>query len=130
MLRTKTSTPNILRAILAVMGLGFFNLVFVLGPFLVVVGALIGLFAGAVALSVSGAAALIASLFLPVIANNVPVSVSMPGGIYYTQFAAIAISIGIGSLGLLSTIGLWKLAAGLYKLTIRYLKFNISIVNK
>ena len=38
---SSTSVNNILRAVLAVVGLGFFNLVFVLGPFLGLVGVLV-----------------------------------------------------------------------------------------
>jgi uncharacterized membrane protein len=125
-----TSTKNIFKAVLAVVGLGFFNLVFILGPFLGIVGVLIGLFAAAISIVISGAAVLGVSIFLPALVNYIPVAVSLPGGVYYSQTAMIFLSIGIGSMGLLATIGVWKLVKLFCSLTIRYLKFNINIVNK
>lgn len=123
-----TSTNNIFRAVLAVVGLGFFNLFFVLGPFLGIVGIIIGLFAAALALTVSGIAAFLASLFYPLYINILPIEISLPAGI--SQIAMIFISIGIGSLGVLSTIGVAKLAQFLYEVTIRYLRYNIEIVKR
>lgn len=116
------SVRNITGAVFSVIGLGFINLVFLLGPFLGVVGALIGFFAAAIAMTLSGIVGIIAAVFAPVL----PGLISMP----VNQGAAMFAMLGIACLGVLMFIGCYYLAKGLYTVTIKYLKFNLSIIQK
>ena len=115
-----TSASNIMRAIFAAVGLGFFNLVIVLGPAIGLIGILVALFAVAFAITVSGAAVLFGTLLGPVFAWNV-----------YIPFAAVVsipLGIGLTALGLLSIIGTFYLTKFSYKLSISYLKMNLQII--
>ncbi len=115
-----TSASNIMRAIFAAVGLGFFNLVIVLGPAIGLIGILVALFAAAFAITVSGAAVLLGTLLGPVFAWNV-----------YIPFAAVVsipLGIGLTALGLLSIIGTFYLTKFFYKLSISYLKMNLQII--
>ena len=115
-----TSASNIMRAIFAAVGLGFFNLVIVLGPAIGLIGILVALFAAAFAITVSGAAVLFGTLLGPVFAWNV-----------YIPFAAVVsipLGIGLTALGLLSIIGTFYLTKFFYKLSISYLKMNLQII--
>ena len=115
-----TSASNIVRAIFAAVGLGFFNLVIVLGPAIGLIGILVALFAAAFAITVSGAAVLLGTLLGPVFAWNV-----------YIPFAAVVsipLGIGLTALGLLSIIGTFYLTKFFYKLSISYLKMNLQII--
>lgn len=115
-----TSASNIMRAIFAAVGLGFFNLVIVLGPAIGLIGILVALFAVAFAITVSGAAVLFGTLLGPVFAWNV-----------YIPFAAVVsipLGIGLTALGLLSIIGTFYLTKFFYKLSISYLKMNLQII--
>ena len=115
-----TSVNNIMRAIFAAVGLGFFNLVIVLGPAIGLLGIFVALFAAAFAITVSGAAVLFGTLLGPVFAWNV-----------YIPFAAVVsipLGIGLTALGLLSLIGTFYLTKFFYKLCISYLKMNLQII--
>ncbi len=63
---TSESAPNIIRAIFASIGLGLFNLIIVLAPFIVIIALLIAFFAIAIALTVGGFSILLASIVGPV----------------------------------------------------------------
>ena len=115
-----TSASNIIRAIFAAVGLGFFNLVIVLGPAIGLIGILVALFAVAFSITISGLAVLFGTLMGPVFA----------WGIYIPFAAAVSIPLGIGltALGLLSIIGAFYLTKFFYKLSINYLKMNLQII--
>jgi len=115
-----TSASNIIRAIFAAVGLGFFNLVIVLGPAMGLLGIFVALFASAFAITISGVAVLFGTLIGPVFAWNV-----------YIPFAAVVsipLGIGLTALGLLSLIGTFYLTKFFYKLSISYLKMNLQII--
>lgn len=114
------SVNNIMRAIFAAVGLGFFNLVIVLGPAIGLIGILVALFAVAFAITISGVAVLFGTLMGPVFAWNI-----------YIPFAAVVsipLGIGLTALGLLSIIGAFYLTKFFYKLSIGYLKMNLQII--
>ena len=117
---TDASTSNILRAIFAVGVLGFFNLIFILGPFIGLVGVLIGFFAAAVGISVSGIVVFFASIFQPI----------LPDFMNFTVHPAVGIFTGAGltSLGILFFIGVYYLAKLFYILTLKYLKLNLRLI--
>ena len=115
-----TSASNIIRAIFAAVGLGFFNLVIVLGPAIGLIGILVALFASAFAITVSGVALLFGTLIGPVFAWNVYIP--------FTAVVSIPLGIGLTALGLLSLIGVFYLTKFFYKLSIGYLKMNLQII--
>lgn len=119
---TDKSAKHITGAVFAVLGLGFINLVFILGPYLGIVGVLLGLFAASFGLIIAGIVGIIAAIFQPIL----PGVISMP----VDQGAAIFAMVGIGCLGLLLLMGSCYLAKLLYAATIKYLKFNLRIIQK
>jgi uncharacterized membrane protein len=116
------SVKHITGAVFSVLGLGFINLVFILGPYLGIVGVLLGLFGASVGVVVAGIVGIIAAIFAPVL----PGIISMP----VNQGAVIFATVGVECLGILMFIGCCYLAKLLYTVTIRYLKFNLSIIQK
>jgi uncharacterized membrane protein len=117
----KTASPvNITRAVFATLGLGFFNLIFVLGPFVAIACVLIALFASAIAFTATGITVFFAAIFGPLFPQYVSV--------LFNPAAAIFGSIGVACLGILFFIGDVYLAKLLYKLFLRYIKFNIRII--
>ena len=123
--QTSASTGNMLRAVVAVISLGFFNLVFVIGPFMGIVGVLIGIFAAACGLIIAGVAVLISVFAFPIIGPYL----NVPGFFYANPVGLVALSLGLTSLGLLFFIGNFYLAKLFYRGTIKYLQMNIRIIN-
>jgi uncharacterized membrane protein len=115
-----TSAANITRAVFATLGLGFFNLIFVLGPFIAIAVIPVVLFASAIAITASGITVFFVSIFGPLFPN------------YFTALInpAVAIfgSIGITCFGILFFIGGIYLSKVLYRLFVRYIKFNLRII--
>lgn len=116
------SASNIFKAILATAGLGFFNLVFVLGPLLGVLGTLFGLFAASLGMVFGGLFGFIITIFKPAIHGVIYTS----GDTAFSLFA----SVGVCSLGLLFFIANCYIARFLYKLILRYLKWNLEIITR
>ena len=117
-----TSTGNIFRAVLAAVGMGFFNIIFILGPFFGFLGVLIGLFAAAAGIIVSGIGIIMALLLAPAFPSYISMDVN---GVF-----AVFTAIGIICFGLLFFIGDCYLAKFFYRATIKYLKWNIEIIKK
>lgn len=109
----KTATAgNVLRAVWAVIGLGFFNLLIVLGPFIALVSiVLAGWFSGFV---------FVVSPLLYVI--NVVVSPEI--FTLYELFFTLLLS----GLGIFIVIGLYYVTRLLVKGFVKYLNFNVSMV--
>ncbi|MGE7877606.1 DUF1700 domain-containing protein [Peribacillus muralis] len=105
-----TSAGNVMRAVWAVIGLGFFNLVIVLGPFIALVGVVI-----------AGWASAIAFILAPVFALlNLMVSSFQ----LFDLFFALALC----GIGIFMAMGMFVATRALTKGFIRYLKFNASLV--
>lgn len=115
-----TSPVNITRAVFATLGLGFFNLIFILGPFVAIVAVLIALFACAIASTATGITVFFAAIFGPLFPHYVSV--------LFNPAVAIFGSIGVACLGILFFIGDVYLSKLLYRLFLRYIKFNIRII--
>lgn len=109
---SQVTTGNILRAVWAVIGLSFFNLVIVLGPFIGLLGVLIG-----------GWVAGIAFIASPLL---VFVNVLIYPGTF--EWFDLFFSIGLCGLGLFIAIGLYFATKGIVYGFVRYLKFNINLV--
>ena len=115
-----TSAVNITRAVFASLGIGFFNLVFILGPFIAIVAVLISLFATAIGITASGITVFFASIFGPFFPQYYAVLIN--------PAVAIFSSIGLTCFGILFFIGDIYLAKLLYRLFVRYIKFNLRII--
>jgi uncharacterized membrane protein len=120
---TNASCGNIFKAVIAAGALGFFNLIFVLGPFLGLIGVMIGLFAAALGLLIGGLGAILGTLLSPVF----PYFINLGGlDIGFLLFS----SVGITCLGLLFFIGDCYLARLFSKGTLKYIKWNIEVIKK
>lgn len=117
----KETTPiNITRAVFASLGLGFFNLIFILGPFGAIAGVLVGLFGAAIGATAGGITGLLGTIFSPLFPEYFNLIVNPAVGIFA--------SIGVICFGVLFFIGDMYLARALFRLFIRYIKFNVRIV--
>ncbi|GAB3062059.1 DUF1700 domain-containing protein [Virgibacillus ainsalahensis] len=106
------TTGNIFRAVWAVIGLGFFNLVIVLGPFIAMTAVIIAGWVVAAAFIASPLLVLINSLIYPQI----------------FEFFDLFFSIGLAGLGLFIAIGVYFASRAVTSGFIRYLKYNVRIV--
>jgi uncharacterized membrane protein len=114
------SCGNIFHAIMATLGLGLFNLVFVLAPFILLVVMLLVVFLVGVTFAISGPAALVYAILQ---------ILGFPSfSIWLSPVAGIFISVGITAVGLLLVIGDFYLARFFYLIGIRYLKWNIHMI--
>ncbi|WP_043934731.1 DUF1700 domain-containing protein [Bacillus sp. EB01] len=103
---------NIFRAVWAVIGLGFFNLVIVLGPFVALVGIIIAGWLVGVSFVAS------------------PILVLINVAIYPQIFELydLFFSIGLAGLGLFIAIGMFFATRSLTNGFVRYLKYNVRVV--
>jgi uncharacterized membrane protein len=106
------SVRNISQAILATIGLGFFNLVIMVGPIVAILGAFVGISGAAIALTLSPLAWVVSLWFYS-------------SDMIWLEFF---ISLTICSVGLLLSAGMLYVGKFLYDLLVRYLKFNVRIV--
>ncbi len=108
-------------AILVGFAMVLFNLVFVLGPYCGLAGALAGLFAASVGMAVGGAGSLLMLIFSPLISRFVQLELSnVP--------ALVFLSIGTAALGALFFLGNLFLAKWFGKLTARYVRWNAKVI--
>ena len=114
------SCRNIFHAVIATLGLGLFNLVFVLMPFILLVVMLLVFFGIGVLIAFFGLAGVIFSL-LQILGFSA-------FSIWLSPLAGVFFSIGMTSTGLLMVIGDYYLARFFYHVGIRYLKWNISVI--
>ncbi|MBW9148281.1 DUF1700 domain-containing protein [Clostridium sp. CM028] len=114
------SSGNIGRAIIAAVGLGFFNII-LLGPFIGIVGVLIGLYATAFGFTISGIVVVLGTFLKLIFPSYISMDVNW--------IISIAIGMGLSAVGALMFIGCKHLTKWLYKVTIKYLKTNIKIIN-
>lgn len=117
---THSSFRNMGRAILATIGLGLFNIIVVLIPAVILLVMLI-------ILLLIGLAHAVAGFILAIL------SIAEITGIHDTAeillpSAGICIGIGLGALGILIIIADGYCARWIYRLAIRYLKWNISVI--
>ena len=119
---TDSSIGNIVRAVLAAFGMGFFNLIFVVGPFFAIVGVLIGLFAAGTGITLAGVGVFLALIIHP-IAPYIPINYAgvNEGVIVFT-------AVGLVCMGLLFIIGVSYLFKYFFKGTVRYLRWNMDII--
>jgi len=112
---------RIVRALFASTSLGLFNAIVIVGPYAGLVGGMLGLWAGAGALALSGVAAILTLIAAPLFPSIIVV-----GGINIA--ALVFASIGASALGVLAVFGMWKLTRLFLEMTRRYVLFNLRIV--
>ena len=118
------STNNILRAVLASIGLGLFNLILVLGPFLGLLGLLVGIFAASLGLVFVGLVLFADALFGPL--NSA--FVQMPYVLAIEPLFTGPLGVGIFAIGILIFILGIVFGRLIYRLSIKYLKFNLKMI--
>jgi uncharacterized membrane protein len=106
------TTGNIFRALWAVIGLGFFNIVIVLGPFIAIAAIIIAGWAVGVSFVASP---------LLVIANVIVFPQTF-------ELFDLFFSIGLVGLGLFIVIGMYFATRSVTIGLVRYLKYNVSVV--
>lgn len=108
----KATIGNVFRAVWATIGLGFFNLVIVLGPFIALVGLILGGWAIGMSFIVSPLLVLINAVIFP----------------ETFELFEMFVSIGLTGLGLFIMIGMFFATRGLIHAFVRYLQFNVKLV--
>ncbi|MCK5762959.1 MAG: DUF1700 domain-containing protein, partial [Clostridiales bacterium] len=118
------STDNIIKAIIASIGLGIFNIVLVLGPFLGLIGVVIAIFAVSIALVTSGMVIFIDSVIMPISF----LYLYLPKYLMLNPTISVFLSMSLVMIGvLIFVLGIF-LCRGIYHLTVRYLKFNLKMI--
>ncbi len=118
---TDRNAKSVFRAVMAAAGLGLFNIIVVIGPFFGIVGVLIGLWASALGVGLSGVGTIAAVGFSPVIRAFIPLS---GAGIVFTAFTGI----GLTAFGGLFGIGMVYVTKWFAKMTLAYVKATVRIV--
>jgi len=127
--RADDNTNNIafiFKAIIASVSLSFFNLIFVLGPYLGLVGVLIGLWAAAISITLSGIVLSIGSIFgpvIPIIIDEIHLTSD-----FIINLAGFLSGIVMFSIGGLAVIGMMIITKYFFAGTVNYLKSNIKII--
>lgn len=124
----ESKAGNVFKAVIASFSLGFFNIVFVLGPYLGLVGAMIGLWAAALSLMLSGVASVLFILFKPIIKIFIPY-VMQPDG-FGISLAVFLAGIALFSIGSLAVIGMVKMSKLFIRGTVKYLQSNGKIIKR
>ncbi len=106
------SVTNISRAIFATISLSFFNLIFLLGPIVAIIGVYISLAASAIAFTLSPLLLIVSVIF-----NGTE-------GILLQFFITLTLC-GIGILLSIASIYIGKF---LYRVMVKYVKFNVRII--
>lgn len=119
----KHSFGSTTRAVFASLGLGVFNVLFVLGPYAGLVGVLAGLWAASFTIAAAGFGAVLAVPFRFLLPSFVSLGGMSP---LFVLFAGI----GVCALGLLAAIGMVKLSKLFFAITVRYLRFNLRVIRK
>lgn len=114
------STKNLFRAIWSAMTLGLFNLIFILGSFILVIGFLFGLYAIAISFIVGGISSFFSIILSPFLPENIHIAVHPITSI---SFGTCFMSLGI--LLFMSSAYLTKL---IYQIIIKYLRWNIDMI--
>lgn len=106
---------SVSKAVFAAVSLGFFNLIFVLGPYLALSAVLLALWVCAAALAIAGGAAIIEAI--------------QPMGAFTMPQALSICSLLVG-LSLLVMAGLHRLTRGFMAMTVKYLNWNSRMIKE
>ncbi|NQT60506.1 MAG: DUF1700 domain-containing protein [Bacteroidetes bacterium] len=123
----KGSPGRVFRAVFAAAGLSFFNLIFILSPFLGVFALLLGLWSGAFAMVVSGTTTMLAIILRPILESIVPIIYENFSGFFW-NFAFFLAAVFIASVGGIWSIGMVHLSKLFFKGTAKYVRLNVQII--
>jgi uncharacterized membrane protein len=115
---------DVFRAAFASISLGFFNIIVVLGPFLGLVGVLIGMWAVVAALGISGIGGVAGAIAGPFLQGLLGFTVTA-GNALFLFFAGVCTA----ALGVLAAIGMAWVTRKFFELTARYVTFNARIIS-
>lgn len=118
----------VFKAVIASFSLGLFNIIFVLGPYLGLVGAMIGFWAASIAIMVSGFATVVFIIFKPIFKLIFPYIMPVDG--FGLSLAGFFAGIALFSLGSLAVLGMIKLTKLFSRGTVKYLKSNANIIKR
>jgi uncharacterized membrane protein len=124
---TEKTAGKAVRITVAGVSLLFFNAVFVVGPYAGIVGGLVGLWAGAVSIMVSGIAMILAVPAEPIVRLFVETA-TMPG--VAIRVATILGGVAATSLGALACLGMVYVSRWFAIGTVRYIEMNKRILVK
>lgn len=113
---------SIFPSLLTAISLLLFNLIFVLGIYIGLAGALLGLFSGAIASFFGGIVLTLGGIFGPIFGDFFSTS--------FPSFLNVFFGIGTTAFGILFFIGDCYLGKYFIKGTIKYLKWNLSIIRR
>ncbi|WDV47006.1 DUF1700 domain-containing protein [Clostridiaceae bacterium M8S5] len=115
----KSTTRNLFKAVMACIGLGFFNIIFIM-PFLGIVIAVFGVLLCGVAIVIISILVLIISVFMPQYYSDLYIQ--------NTPAINIFLCIGLACLGYLISVGSYSLIKLFYRVSLKYLKLNLKII--
>lgn len=115
-----TSTRNLLKAIFATSVLGFFNLIFVLAPFLTLAVVLLSFYLIGFAMILCGIVGVVMVPIAP-FTNYIELGIN--------SFSAICFSVAMAAFGILFFIFSCYINKLFFKLTVKYLKWNVQFIN-
>ncbi len=124
----KPSVGGMIEAILAAMGLGLFNLIFVAVPVLIVAAIILTLFVAGFAMILSGIYWVLSPLLHLIIPQlELPQFVSSPES-FWNIVVVMAGGIGLTAGGIILVVAMAYIAKWFYELMIKYLKLNLRII--
>jgi len=124
----KPSVGGMIEAILAAMGLGLFNLIFVAVPVLIVAAIILTLFVAGFAMILAGIYWVLSPLLHLIIPQlALPKFVSSPES-FWNIVVVIAGGIGLTAGGIILVVAMAYIAKWFYELMIKYLKLNLRII--
>ena len=115
------SAGNIWHAVMATLGLGLFNLICVLIPFVLLIALLVIIFIAGMVMLVSGPIMLLIAV-MQLVGFTIPVSW------WSSPVTGILISVGLCIAGVVMVVLDFHLARSFYRIAIRYLKWNIRVI--
>lgn len=122
----KPSVGSVFEAALAAAGLGFFNLVFIAGPVLLVASVMVTLFVAGLAVIFAGILTVVSPL-LHLLFPHQNLHIFLGTGIL-NNLVSFAGGIGLTIVGIMWVIIIVYIAKWFYDLLIRYLKLNLKII--
>lgn len=122
----KPSVGSMYEAALAAAGLGFFNLIFIAGPALILAVIILILFVVGLATIFSGILTIVSPL-LQLLFPNENLHLPASSG-FFNNFITIGSGIGLTLAGIILVVVMAYIARWFYNLMIRYLKLNLKII--
>jgi uncharacterized membrane protein len=121
------SVDNMFTVIIAIISLSFFNLIFFLPVFMTIVGVSIGIYGAIFGMFVAGCALMFSSIFPPLLTSGWLDALVFTSSDWVMIFFA---GLSLASFSGFAAIVFTKLMKYLGILLVKYLKFNLKIINR